>query len=137
MIHHQEAISIIIIIFLLHHQQGRKGHVIVDGKEIEFRQTGLHVRRRGLVVVNGSIIGGGKVRGIDVVEEPLYCLAIGAVTEFASELEDTGGGEGGDSDSQASPVNFGVAVSVGLFGGELEVSWSWGWWGGIDRVLRR
>lgn len=45
-----------------------------------------------------------------MVEEPFDGLAVGAVAEFPGELEDASGAERGNSDSQTSSVDLGVAA---------------------------
>lgn len=45
-----------------------------------------------------------------MTEEPLDCLAVGAVAEFSRQLEDPGGAESWHPDSAAAAVNLGVTV---------------------------
>lgn len=45
-----------------------------------------------------------------MAEEPLYGLAVGAVTQFPRELENPGGAEGWHPDAAAAPVYLRVAI---------------------------
>jgi len=73
----------------------------------------------GEVSRDGAGAGGGDDSRLGLLEEPLYGLAVGLVSELPRELEDSGGAESGHSNSTAAAVDFGVAV----FGGG-----SFGWW---------
>lgn len=52
-----------------------------------------------------------------MAEEPLDSLAVGAVAEFAGQLEYPGGAEWRHTDAAASAVDLGVAVLGGSGGG--------------------
>ncbi|VFQ90527.1 unnamed protein product [Cuscuta campestris] len=62
---------------------------------------------------DGPGTGGGDDGGLGLLEEPLDGLAVGLVAEFAGELEDPGGAEGGHADSPATAVDLLVPVFVG------------------------
>lgn len=76
---------------------------------------------------DGAGAGGGDDGGLGLVEEPLDGLAVGLVAQFAGELEDAGGAEGGHADSAAAAVHFLVAVLVGgALGGQLGLGFGAG-----------
>lgn len=60
---------------------------------------------------DGAGSGGGDDGGFCLAEQPLDGLAVGAVTQLASELEYPGSTEGWHADAAAAPVDLGVTVS--------------------------
>lgn len=66
--------------------------------------------------------GGGDDGGFGLTEEPFDGLAVGFVTQFASELEDSSGADDRHTNTAAAAVDFAVAVfGRGFFEGQSGI----------------
>lgn len=62
---------------------------------------------------NGTGTSSGDDGGLGPLEKPADSFAVGLVAELTSQLEDTGGTGGRNSDSAASALDLGVAILGG------------------------